>query len=761
MKVLKRNKQYADIDFNQILHRIKDLVDMAGLANEVDSIKVSQRVCSSLYDGVTTKELDDLSADIAVSLMTEHPSYAILASYITIDNLHKNTPDKFSDCMRLMYDANILADETMRTITENETKLDAYIKPQNDFLFDFFGMKTLMKSYLYKVNDEIVETPQYLLMRVAIGIHGNDIQSVLETYDLMSQKYFIHATPTLFNSGTRYPQLSSCYLVELEDDSIEGIFNTLKDCSQISKWAGGIGLHIHKLRSTGSDIRDNKGACTGIVPSLRVFNAMSRYVNQGGKRPGSIAIYLAVEHPDIFKMLELRKNHGDEEQRCRDLFYGIWISDLFMERVKSDGVWSLFCPNSLPCPLQDVYGEEYETLYKQYEKDELYVKQVKARELWIAICNSQIETGTPYMLYKDAINTKSNQQNVGVIKSSNLCCEITEYTSPDEIAVCNLASISLPKCVTEKDGTVCFDHEILHRITKVITKNLNRVIDVNMYPLKKAENSNKRHRPIGIGVQGLADVFMMLKQPFESEMSKRLNMDIFETIYHAALEASFEQSIIHGPYATFSSSPADKGKLQFDMWGEHAYKCGSNRYDWSLMKQNINAFGLRNSLLVAPMPTASTSQILGNNECFEPYTSNVYLRRTVAGEFIVLNKHLVNDLIKEKLWNPNMKDLIIAHNGSVQDIQNIPASIKELYKTAWEISQRTLINMASDRGMYVCQSQSLNLFVPRPTIKLLSSMHFHSWESGLKTGVYYLRTQPASSPIQFTINPDVCETCSA
>jgi ribonucleoside-diphosphate reductase alpha chain len=573
----------------------------------------------------------------------------------------------------------------------------------------------------------------------------------------MSNKLFIHATPTLFNAGTSCPQLSSCYLIELEDDSIDGIFNTLHDCAMISKWAGGIGLHIHKMRSTGSDVRKNKGACTGIVPSLRVFNATSRYVNQGGKRPGSIAIYLSVDHPDISSFMELKKNHGDEEQRCRDLFYGVWVSDLFMRRVRDDGVWSLFCPNAVPQPLADVYGDDYETMYLEYEKQGLYSRQIRARDLWCSICNSQIETGTPYILYKDAINRKSNQKNVGTIKSSNLCCEIVEYTSPEEIAVCNLASISLPMCV--KDGV--FDHGLLYSLVKIVTKNLNKVIDINMYPVDKARTSNMRHRPIGIGVQGLADVYMLLKQPFDSPQASTTNMDIFETIYFAALEASTELAKLHGPYATFDGSPASKGILQFDMWEPHAYKCGSSRYDWDGLKATIQQHGLRNSLLVAPMPTASTSQILGNNECIEPYTSNLYLRRTSAGEFVVINKHLVADLDRAGLWNERMKELIVAHNGSIQKINGIPDSMKQLYKTAWEISQRVLIDQSADRGMYVCQSQSLNLFTERPSIKSLSSMHFYSWERGLKTGVYYLRTQPAARPIQVSVAPDICVSCSA
>jgi ribonucleoside-diphosphate reductase alpha chain len=755
MHVLKRDGELQAVNFNKITKRLSDLAIC--ISTEIDPIKIGKKVCNSIYDKVTTRELDELSAEIAIGLCTEHPDYGTLAAHICVSNLHKYTPPTFSQCVKELFEARVITQKLYNTVVANETRINSAIDTFKDYSFDFFGLKTLIKSYLFKVGDKIVERPQYMLMRVALSIHHSNIDDAIETYALMSDKYFIHATPTLFNAGTEFPQLSSCYLVELQEDSISGIFDTLKDCATISKWAGGIGLNIHKLRSTGSDVRNNKNACTGIVPSLRVFNATSRYVNQGGKRPGSIAIYLTVDHPDIMSLLELKKNHGDEEQRCRDLFYGIWVSDLFMRRVRDDLTWSLFCPHALPSPLEEVYGEKYDEMYLMYESQHLYKKQMKARDLWSAICNSQIETGTPYVLYKDAINRKSNQKNVGTIKSSNLCCEIVEYTSPDEIAVCNLASIGLPVFV--KDGK--FDHALLHKVVKVMTRNLNKVIDINMYPVEKARVSNLRHRPIGIGIQGLADVFIMLGQPFDSKQAATTNMDIFETIYHASLEASMELAKINTPYDTFSGSPVSKGILQFDMWDKHEYCCGSGRYDWNVLRTNIMKNGLRNSLLVAPMPTASTSQILGNNECFEPYTSNLYLRRTSAGEFVVVNKHLVKDLLAIGLWNTKMKELIISHNGSVQNIQSVPSSIKELYKTAWEISQKALINLSADRGIYVCQSQSLNLFMQRPSIKSMSSMHFYGWERGLKTGIYYLRTQAAAQPIQFTIEPGTCESCSA
>lgn len=757
MQVVKRDHRLEAVDLNKITRRITKLSKEISEKGSIDPIKVAQKVCNSLYDKVTTKELDELSAEIAVSLSTNHPDYGILASRLCTNNLHKNTLGHFGKVVHRLREHGLVSQRLVDVYEQHSDTILSAIDYERDYLFDFFGLKTLMKSYLLKVSNDIVERPQDMLMRVAIGIHGDNMERVLETYEYTSQKYFTHATPTLFNAGTDFPQLSSCYLMEMEDDSISGIYNTLGECAQISKWAGGIGLHIHKLRATGSNIRNAKGVCTGIVPSLRVFNATSRYVNQGGKRPGSIAIYLAVDHPDIFKLLDLRKNHGDEEERCRDLFYGIWVSDLFMERVRNNEKWSLFCPSKIPDSLQELYGDEYKQRYLEYESQGLYTRQVDAQTLWYSICNAQIETGTPYILYKDAINQKSNQKNVGVIKSSNLCTEIMEYTSPDEIAVCNLASIALPMFV-RKDRT--FDFEALHQIVKCVTLNLNRVIDVNFYPVEKARRSNLRHRPIGIGVQGLADVYMMMGFPFDSPEALHMNELIFETMYHGALEQSMElASQEGGPYETFVGSPASQGILQFDMWGA---KVSNLRYDWDALKRSIQTYGLRNSLLMAPMPTASTSQILGNNECFEPYTSNLYLRRTLAGEFVVINKHLVRDLLRIGIWNKTLKDKIVYHNGSVQNIQEIPQSIKNLYKTSWELKQKVLIDQAVGRGKFICQSQSMNLFVARPTIKLLSSMHFYSWEQGLKTGIYYLRTQPAASPVQVTIDPSlICETCSS
>jgi ribonucleoside-diphosphate reductase alpha subunit len=756
MQVVKRDKRLEPVDFNKITKRITLLSNEISTDGSIDPIKVAQKVCNSLYDKVTTKELDELSAEIAVSLSTDHPDYGILASRLCMNNLHKNTLGHFGKVVHKLCEHDLVSQQLVDVYEQHSDTILNAMDYNRDYMFDFFGMKTLMKSYLIKVANECVERPQDMMMRVAIGIHGHDMERVLETYEHTSKKLFTHATPTLFNAGTNFPQLSSCYLMEMEDDSISGIYNTLGECAQISKWAGGIGLHIHKLRATGSDIRNAKGVCTGIVPSLRVFNATSRYVNQGGKRPGSIAIYLAVDHPDIFKLLDLRKNHGDEDERCRDLFYGIWVSDLFMQRVRNNEKWSLFCPSKIPSSLQDVYGDDYNQMYIEYESKGLYTRQVDAQSLWYAICNAQIETGTPYILYKDMINKKSNQKNVGVIKSSNLCTEIVEYTSPDEIAVCNLASIALPMFV-RPDRT--FDHGALHHIVKCITLNLNRVIEVNFYPVEKARRSNLRHRPIGIGVQGLADVYMMMGFPFDSHEASVINEAIFETIYHGALERSMELAIQESPYDTFEGSPASQGILQFDLWG---FTPKNSRYDWETLKQNIRTHGLRNSLLIAPMPTASTSQILGNNECFEPYTSNIYLRRTLAGEFVVINKHLVRDLLRIGLWNRKLKDKIVYHNGSVQNIQEIPQNIKNLYKTSWELKQKVLIDQAVGRGKYICQSQSMNLFVARPTIKLLSSMHFYSWEQGLKTGIYYLRTQPASVPVPVTLDPSlICETCSS
>jgi ribonucleoside-diphosphate reductase alpha chain len=754
MQVTKRNGEKEIVSFDKITQRIRLLADK--ISPEIDPIRVAQKVCNSLYDNVTTSELDELSAEISISLCTENTAYGTLAAHLCVNNLHKTTSESFVDTITKLYKAKKVTQQVYEVACEHKDVLHDAIDYDKDYLFDYFGIKTLQKSYLLKIGKTIVERPQSMWMRVSLGIHGKDIQSAIETYKHMSNMCFTHATPTLFNAGTDHPQMSSCFLMELEDDSINGIYKSLQECAQISKYAGGIGMHIHKLRATGSDIRNVKNACTGIVPSLRVFNATSRYVNQSGHRPGSIAIYLSVDHADIYKFLDLKKNHGDEEERCRDLFYGAWIPDLFMRRVKEDGMWSLFCPNKVGYKLENVYGEEYEALYEQLERDQKYVRQVKAQHLWFAICNSQIETGTPYIVYKDAVNRKSNQQNVGIIKSSNLCTEIVEYTSPDEIAVCNLASISLPSFITED---LQYDHNKLHDVVKVITTNLNRIIDVNFYPVEKARVSNMRHRPIGIGVQGLADVYMRMRLPFDSKEAAKLNMDIFETIYHASMERSMELAIKEGVYNTFEGSPVSQGTFQFDMWGEHEYKCGSGRYDWDALKEKVKKHGVRNSLLVAPMPTASTSQILGNNECIEPYTSNIYLRRTLAGEFVVVNKHLIKDLTLSGLWNESLKNQIISHNGSIQNIDIIPHDLKQLYKTAWEIKQRNLIDQAADRGMYVCQSQSLNLFVARPDLRTLSSMHFHGWSRGLKTGMYYLRTTPASEPVKVSLRPE-CESCS-
>ena len=759
MQVTKRNGLLEPVDLNKITNRIRKLAEYTN-SNVIDPILVAQKVCSSLYDTVTTKELDDLSSEISIAMITVHPDYAKLSAYISISNLHKSTEGVFSSLTTNMLHHGLVSTEYAKFVETHKEQIENTICYENDYKFDFFGFKTLVNAYLFKIDGQLVERPQDMLMRVSLGIHLNDISSAMETYEYMSNKYFIHATPTLFNTGTNHQQLSSCFLIEMQDDSISGIYNTLHDCAQISKHAGGIGLHIHKLRATGSDIRNLKGVCTGIVPSLRVFNATSRYVNQGGKRPGSIAIYLSVDHPDILKFLELKKNHGDEEQRCRDLFYGLWLSDLFMKRVENNQTWSLFCPSKLDVNLQELVGEEYEREYERLERENKAVKTITAQDIWLAICNSQIETGVPYMLYKDSINKKSNQQNVGVIKSSNLCCEIVEYTSPDEVAVCNLASIALPQFV-EKTNT--FNFEELHKVTKIITRNLNKVIDVNFYPLDKAEKSNKRHRPIGIGVQGLADVYILMRYRFESSEAKALNKHIFETMYHAAVEQSMELSKELGPYETFEGSPISNGQFQFDLWNVDPI---SSLFDWESLRTQVKQHGVRNSLLIAPMPTASTSQILGNNECIEPYTSNLYLRRTIAGEFVIINKHLIQDLLQCNLWNEEMKNKIVRHHGSVQNIPEIPMDIKLLYKTAWEIKQKSIIDQAVDRGPYVCQSQSMNLFVPRPTFKILTSMHFYAWKHGLKTGMYYLRTQPASQPVQFTLRPDeqtnkICDTCSA
>lgn len=752
MFVIKRDGKKESVKFDKITARIQKLC--YGLSPEhVQPILVAQKVIEGVYDGVTTTELDNLAAETAASLTTRHPDFALLASRIAISNLHKNTKKSFSETMRDLYEyidpktgkkAPLLSDEVMEVINTHTDLLDSTIIYDRDFGYDYFGFKTLEKSYLLKLNGKVVERPQHMLMRVSVGIHQDNIDAAIETYNLMSERWFTHATPTLFNSGTPKPQLSSCFLLQMQNDSIDGIYNTLKQTAQISQSAGGIGLSIHNIRATGSYIRGTNGTSNGIVPMLRVFNDTARYVDQGGgKRKGSFAVYLEPWHADIFEFLELKKNHGKEELRARDLFYALWIPDLFMKRVKEEGEWSLFCPNEAP-GLSDCHGMQFELLYAKYEEEGRARRTIPARELWTAILESQIETGTPYMLYKDAANEKSNQKNLGTIKSSNLCTEIIEYTAADEVAVCNLASIALPRFVTNGQ----FDHQKLFEITYVATRNLNRIIDVNYYPIEEAKNSNMRHRPIGLGVQGLADTFILMRYPFESEEARRLNREIFETIYYAAMTASKDLAKLEGPYSTFEGSPVSQGIFQFDMWNVTP----TDRWEWDVLREEVKKHGVRNSLLLAPMPTASTSQILGNNECFEPYTSNIYSRRVLSGEFIVVNKHLLMDLVRLGLWNNDMKNKIIAANGSVQSIAEIPAEIKELYKTVWEIKQRTIIDMASDRGAYICQSQSLNLFIAEPNFAKLTSMHFYGWEKGLKTGMYYLRTKPAATAIKFTVD---------
>jgi ribonucleoside-diphosphate reductase alpha chain len=750
MYVNKRNGKKETIKFDKVTARIEKL--SYSLSPLVNAIDVAKKVIEGIYDGVPTTELDNLAAETAASLATKHPDYAILASRIAVSNLHKNTIKSFSETMKKLYlyvdksngkKLPLIADDVWEVIEENAEVLDSTIIYDRDFSFDYFGFKTLEKAYLLKVDGHIVERPQHMFMRVAVGIHKADIDSVITTYNLLSERWFTHATPTLFNAGTPKAQMSSCFLLTMKEDSIDGIYDTLKQTAKISQSAGGIGLAIHDIRATGSYIGGTNGTSNGIVPMLRVFNDTARYVDQGGgKRKGAFAIYLEPWHADIFAFLDLRKNHGKEEMRARDLFFALWICDLFMKRVEADGEWSLFCPNEAP-GLSDCHGEAFETLYTQYEAEGRARKTIKAQELWFAILDSQIETGTPYMLYKDAANSKSNQQNLGTIKSSNLCTEIIEYTSPDEVAVCNLASIALPRFVINGK----FDQQKLYEVTYQATVNLNKIIDNNYYPVEEARNSNMRHRPIGLGVQGLADAFILLRLPFESDLAKILNKNIFETIYFAAMTASKDLAIKEGAYQTFQGSPLSKGIFQFDMWNVQP----SSRWDWDALRAEVMEHGVRNSLLVAPMPTASTSQILGNNECFEPYTSNIYSRRVLSGEFIIVNKHLLKDLVSLGLWNNDMKNRIIAANGSIQKIDEIPADIKELYKTVWEIKQRNLIDMAADRGAFICQSQSLNLFVDNPTASKLTSMHFYGWKKGLKTGMYYLRTQAATQAVQFTI----------
>src|SRR5210317_723338 len=747
MRVIKRSGRIEDMKFDNVTNRIKNLT--YGLSEKCDSSKIAQQVFSSMYDNITTQEIDTLSAEICVGMITSDPDYEVLPTRIVASNIHKVCPNNFHLAMRKLLKANVVTDQ----VVEVAQQVKGVIDTDRDFEFGYFGLKTLEKSYLQRVDGKLVETPQYMFMRVAIGIHGNDINSVIETYDMMSRGLFIHATPTLFDAGTPRPQMSSCFLIAGKDDSIDGIYGTLTECAQISKWAGGIGMHIHNIRGNKSRIRGTNGQSDGIIPMLRVFNATARYVNQAGRRKGSIAVYLEPWHADIMDFLELRLNQGDEEARCRDLFSALWIPDLFMKRVEEGGQWSLFCPDKAP-GLSDAVGEEFEALYTKYEEEGRANATVPAAEVWKAILKSQTETGTPYMLYKDACNMKSNQKNLGTIKSSNLCTEIIEYTDKDETSVCNLASIALPKYVNEETRT--FDYEKLHEVTKTVTKNLNRVIDRNFYPVETARKSNMRHRPIGLGVQGLADVFILCRHAFDSDEAKEMNARIFETMYHAALEASSELAEVEGSYETFEGSPASQGVLQFDMWdGETKL-----HYDWDALKERIKEKGLRNSLLMAPMPTASTAQILGNNECFEPYTTNIYLRRTLAGEFVVVNKHLVEDLKKIGLWSKDMKDLMVKAGGSIQNIVDIPDDIKNLYRTVWEIKMKDVIDMAADRGRFIDQSQSMNLFMESPTLSKLSSMHMYAWKQGLKTGMYYLRSKAKARPIQFSLEPE-CVACSA
>ncbi|MCP4883802.1 MAG: ribonucleoside-diphosphate reductase subunit alpha [Flavobacteriales bacterium] len=759
MYVVKRDGKREPVMFDKITARVRKLC--YGLNDLVDPIKISMRVIEGIYDGVTTSELDNLAAEIAATLTTTHPDFAKVAARIAVSNLHKNTKKSFSETMTDLHDyvnprtgkkASMIAEDVYKIIQDNADKLDSTIIYNRDFGYDFFGFKTLERSYLLKINGEIVERPQHMLMRVSVGIHKEDLDAAIETYELMSKRFFTHATPTLFNAGTPKPQMSSCFLLQMQDDSIDGIYDTLKQTAKISQSAGGIGLSIHNVRATGSYIRGTNGTSNGIVPMLRVYNDTARYVDQGGgKRKGSFAVYLEPWHADVFQFLDLKKNHGKEEMRARDLFFAMWIPDLFMKRVEENGEWTLMCPNECP-HLFDTYGDEFEKLYTSYEQVGKGRKTVKARELWEKILEAQIETGNPYMLYKDAVNRKSNHKNLGTIRSSNLCTEIMEYTAPDEVAVCNLASIAIPMFVSEgADGVKFFDHKKLFKVTKKITKNLDTVIDQNFYPVPEAENSNMRHRPVGIGIQGLADAFIMLRLPFTSEEAKKLNQEIFETIYFASLTASMELAKEKEPYSSYKGSPISQGEFQFNMWNISEDEL-SGRWEWKKLRKSIAKNGVRNSLLVAPMPTASTSQILGNNEAFEPYTSNIYTRRVLSGEFIVVNKHLLEDLVNLDLWDNDMKEDIMRANGSIQHIESIPQELKDLYKTVWEMSMKDIIDMARHRGYFIDQSQSLNLFMKDPDYSKLTSMHFYAWKSGLKTGMYYLRTKSAVNAIQFTVS---------
>ena len=774
MYVIKRNNEKEIVSFDKILQRIKNTGAEVNI--HVNYTALTMKVIDQLYDGITTTQIDEVTADQCASLSSTHPDYNILAGRIIVSNHQKNTMTSFTQVVSALYQfkdkhdtpSPLVSPDLYEFVMKNHEELDGMIHYSRDYLIDYFGFKTLERAYLMKCGNNIVERPQHMWLRVAIGIHGDNMNRIKETYDCMSQKYFTHATPTLFNAGTNRPQLSSCFLIAMENDSIAGIYNTLSDCANISKWAGGIGLHIHNVRATGSHIRGTNGTSNGIVPMLRVFNNTAKYVDQGGgKRNGSFAIYLEPWHSDIEIFLQMRKNHGDEELKARDLFYALWIPDLFMERIKSDGNWTLMCPDECP-GLADLYGDEFKELYEKYETSGRGRVTMSARKLWFQILDAQMETGTPYLCYKDAANRKSNQKNIGVIKSSNLCTEIMEVSNKEETAVCNLASIALPMFVeTDHNGKPFYNFEKLHSISRVVTFNLNRVIDVNYYPTEKTKQSNNKHRPIGIGVQGLADTFILMNYNFDSSEAKQLNKDIFETIYHAALQESCSVAKLDGPYSSFNGSPASQGILQFDMWNV----IPSNRYNWDKLKNDIQEHGLRNSLLLAPMPTASTSQILGYNECIEPITSNIYSRRTMAGEFILANKYLMRDLIDLNLWCDAIKNNIIANNGSIQQIETIPEHIRNKYKTVWEIPMRSLIDMAADRGAFICQSQSLNLWLEDPTYNTLTSMHFYSWKKGLKTGIYYLRRRGKHQAQQFTIEPEkvknveqeeeICEMCSA
>ena len=755
MYVVKRDEKKEAVKFDKITARIIKMC--YGLDPLVSPESVAMKVIEGIYDGVSTSDLDNLAAEVAAAKTIDHPDYALLASRIAVSNLHKETKKTFSEVMSDLYyyidpktnqKASLLADDVFNIIQEHKETLDSSIIYDRDFRYDYFGFKTLTRSYLMKLNGKIAERPQQMLMRVALGIHKSDVESAIKTYHLMSEGWFTHATPTLFNSGTPKPQMSSCFLLTMKEDSIEGIYETLKACAQISQSAGGIGLSIHNIRATGSYIKGTNGTSNGIVPMLRVFNDTARYVDQGGgKRKGSFAMYIEPWHADVFDFLDLKKNHGKEEQRARDLFFALWIPDLFMQRVKENGEWTLMCPHECP-GLSDVHSAEFVALYTKYEQEGKGRKTIKAQDLWFKILESQIETGTPYMLYKDAANSKSNQQNLGTIKSSNLCTEIIEYTAPDEIAVCNLASLALPKYVTEEKT---FDHNKLFEVTYQATLNLNKIIDENFYPVEAAKNSNLRHRPIGLGVQGLADTYILMGFPFESDDAKKLNKEIFETIYYASMTASKDLSKELGPYSTYEGSPVSKGIFQPDMWGVTP----STRWEWNVLKEEVLKYGVRNSLLLAPMPTASTAQILGNNECFEPYTSNIYTRRVLSGEFIIVNKHLLKDLVKAGLWNKDMRQKIMTANGSVQNIKEVPQNLKALYKTAWEISQKAIIEQSADRGAYICQSQSLNIFMENANFGKLTSMHFYGWEKGLKTGMYYLRTKAATDAIKFTVEKTI------